>query len=59
MRAHRPGRMGSDEFDEEYQRQRQEKIDAYASRARDGLPLFDLVASSASAGKAVVTSAHS
>ena len=51
--------MGSDEFDEEYQRQRQEKIDAYASRARDGLPLFDLVASSASAGKAVVTSAHS
>ena len=59
MRAHRPGRVGSDEFDEDFQRQRQEKIDAYASRARQGLPLFDFVASSASAGKAMVNSAHS
>lgn len=40
MRAYRPGRMGSDEFNEEFQGQRQEKIELYALRAENGLPLF-------------------
>lgn len=44
MRAHRPGRVGSDEFDEDFQRQRQEKIEVYTQRARKGLPLFELAA---------------
>jgi hypothetical protein len=40
MRAYRPGRVGSDEFNKEFQGQRLEKIDLYALRAENGLPLF-------------------
>jgi len=40
MRAHRPGRVGDDEYDEEFQAQRREKIELYAWRAKNRLPLF-------------------
>ena len=40
MRAYRPGRVGSDEFNKEFQGQRLEKIDLYVLRAMNGLPLF-------------------
>ena len=59
MRAHRPGRVGSDEFNEDFQRQRQEKIDVYARRAMKGLPLFEITASSVSVVSTAVSSLHS
>jgi len=40
MRAYRPGHVGSDEFNKEFQGQRQEKIELYACRASNRLPLF-------------------
>lgn len=58
MRAHRPGRVGSDEFDEDFQRQRQEKIAIYTRRARQRLPLFEVTVSPAPAVENVVNSLH-
>ena len=58
MRAHRPGRVGSDEFDEDFQRQRQEKIEVYTRRARQGLPLFELVAPPGSSSEIITNSTH-
>jgi len=40
IRACRPSRLGSDEFDKKFQDQRLEKIKFYASRVEKGLPLF-------------------
>ena len=58
MRAHRPGRMGSDEFDEDFQRQRQEKIEIYARRAKQGLPLFDILPSPVSPAETLANPVH-
>jgi len=58
MRAHRPGRVGSDEFDDDFQRQRREKIEVYSQRAKQGLPLFDLLAPPPSATERMVNSMH-
>ena len=58
MRAHRPGRMGSDEFDEDFQRQRQEKIEVYTRRAKERLPLFDLLVPPGSVAESMVNSMH-
>ena len=58
MRAHRPGRVGSDEFDEDFQRQRQEKIEVYARRAKQGLPLFDLLGPPRLSTEAMANSMH-
>ena len=41
MRAYRPGSRGGEVFDEEIQREKEEKMVVYAQRARVGLPLFD------------------
>jgi len=59
MRAHRPGRVGSDEFDEDFQRQRQEKIDIYARRAEQGLPLFDFLMPHVPSRESMVNTMHS
>ena len=59
MRAHRPGRVGSDEFDEDFQRQRQEKIEVYAQRAKQGLPLFDLLVPPRLSTETMANSMHS
>ena len=58
MRAHRPGRVGSDEFDEDFQRQREEKIEVYTQRARKGLPLFELAGPTRSSSEAMSHSLH-
>ena len=43
MRAYRPSSMGGHGFDEDFERERQDKLETYADRARAGLPLFESV----------------
>ena len=42
MRAYRPGLMGGEEFEDEFDHNREEKLVVYAERANAGLPLFDV-----------------
>lgn len=41
MRAYRPGLMGGEEFEDELDQHREEKLVVYTKRASAGLPLFD------------------
>ena len=43
MRAYRPSSMGGHGYDDEFERERLEKLETYADRARAGLPLFESV----------------
>ena len=42
MRAYRPGLMGGEEFEDELDQNREEKLVVYTERANAGLPLFDV-----------------
>ena len=41
MRAYRPGLVGGENYDEEHDQEREQKLLVYSQRAEVGLPLFD------------------
>jgi len=43
MRAYRPGLMGGEDFEDEFDQDREDKLVVYTERARAGLPLFDAI----------------